>query len=431
MRAGEPTTSAAPRGLVLVAAGSPTASLRAAAARAAGVSAAAVARRLRLGAGTTIGGRVALAIDPTVLRRAAATRGVTVISGTNGKTTTRVLLVRALSTRSPVVSNVGGANLPSGWTTTLVRDRHTPACVLEVDEGHLPAAIEQTAPRLAVLLNLTRDQLDRYAEVHRLASAWRAALASVATISVVANVDDPLVAWAAMVARDVRWVSLGTSWVRDATTCPACGAVIRVETRSWSCACGLRRPTPEWDLRGDVLHAPDGSQHLLWLRLPGHVNQANAAAAVAAAAVHGVPVAEAVRAVEGVATVEGRYEERSYRGRPVRLLLAKNPAGWQEALGMLPPPPAPVVLAINARIADGRDPAWLWDVPFERLGERVVVATGERARDLAVRLRYADVPHQRIDDPGAALLAAPGEGRVQVLGNYTAFAGLRRIVHDA
>jgi UDP-N-acetylmuramyl tripeptide synthase len=111
----------------------------------------------------------------------------------------------------------------------------------------------------------------------------------------------------------------------------------------------------------------------------------------------------------------------------VRLLLAKNPAGWHEALDMLRPAPAPVVVAINARIADGHDPSWLWDVDFERLADRVVVATGERRHDLAVRLGYAGVEHSvaaDVTDAVRAATSAPGYepgAVIDVAGNYTAF----------
>src|SRR6185437_6641266 len=115
----------------------------------------------------------------------------------------------------------------------------------------------------------------------------------------------------------------------------------------------------------------------------------------------GVRPETAVPALRSVASVGGRYQVVSLAGRRVRLLLGKNPAGWAEMFGMLRPAPAPVVIAINARAADGKDPSWLWDVEFEKLADRLVVATGERRHDLAVRLLYADVPHVSVADPWA------------------------------
>jgi UDP-N-acetylmuramyl tripeptide synthase len=109
----------------------------------------------------------------------------------------------------------------------------------------------------------------------------------------------------------------------------------------------------------------------------------------------------------------------------VRLLLAKNPAGWAEALDLIRPAPMPVVVGINARIPDGRDPSWLWDVPFERLRGRLVIATGDRGRDLAVRLRYAEVDHRFVEGYTAAVRAA-GAADIDLAANYTSFQDARR-----
>jgi UDP-N-acetylmuramyl tripeptide synthase len=135
----------------------------------------------------------------------------------------------------------------------------------------------------------------------------------------------------------------------------------------------------------------------------------------------------------GIANVAGRYREVNLGPASARLLLAKNPAGWDEALRLVRPPPVPVVVGINARVADGRDPSWLWDVPFERLGGRPVVATGDRGRDLAVRLRYAGVPHLWAPGYREAVRAAAdgtrtGGGPVDVdlVANYTSFQDARR-----
>jgi UDP-N-acetylmuramyl tripeptide synthase len=145
----------------------------------------------------------------------------------------------------------------------------------------------------------------------------------------------------------------------------------------------------------------------------------------------GVDPGPAVRGMSRVRAVAGRYQVISVGRARVRLLLAKNPAGWGEALDLLRAPPVPVVIGINAGVADGRDPSWLWDVPFERLRGRLVVATGERGRDLAVRLRYADVAHDHEPDYRRAVaLAAAGAGagqpEIDLVANYTAFQDARR-----
>jgi len=406
-------------------------------ARAAGRTAAELSRVTGRGGGTTIGGRVTLLVDPQALARAAAGRELGLVSGTNGKTTTRTLLVAALSTKQPVVSNSGGANLPTGLTAALATDRTSRLGVLEVDEPFLPQVATAVHPRAVVLLNLSRDQLDRYAEVRRLAGIWHDALAAEPGIAVVANADDPLVAWAASASPDVTWVSAGQRWTYDSTSCPACGDVLtRDSAGGWrSEGCGLSRPKPSWEVRGDTVFDPTGVSHEVRLALPGQVNVGNAALAAAAAALWDVPAAQAFAAMAAIPSVEGRYLETTYDGRLVRLLLAKNPAGWSEALQMARPDTG-VVIAVNARAADGRDPSWLWDVPFEVLRGRHAVATGERSRDVAVRLRYAGVDHVRVDDLAAAIGAARsettgGDSAVEVLANYTAFQGYRKVVGDA
>jgi UDP-N-acetylmuramyl tripeptide synthase len=158
--------------------------------------------------------------------------------------------------------------------------------------------------------------------------------------------------------------------------------------------------------------------------LPGRANRANAAMALTVASLFGADPQGAAAAMSQVAEVVGRYARVHVDGREARLLLAKNPAGWLEVFDFVGPPPLPVVVVINARIADGRDPSWLWDVPFERLAGRLVLASGERSRDLAVRLRYAGLEHGHEPDPVAAIRAA-GAPRVEVVANYTAFQALR------
>ncbi|MDQ1498127.1 MAG: hypothetical protein QOI86_1467, partial [Actinomycetota bacterium] len=165
------------------------------------------------------------------------------------------------------------------------------------------------------------------------------------------------------------------------------------------------------------------------LQLPGRCNASNAAMAVAAARVAGVDPEDALAAMVGIANVAGRYRQVNLGSTSARLLLAKNPAGWNETLDFLAAPPAGVVVAVNARGPDGYDTSWLWDVDFERLEGRPVVAAGERALDVAVRLRYAGVPHDVCADPLVAARRLP-PGKVELVANYTAFQTVLAAVHD-
>lgn len=399
--------------------------LRARAAVAIGRAIAGASRIVHLGSGSVIGGRVSLALEPDLLARLTAGRVVVLVSATNGKTTTTRLLTAALGRDREVVSNSLGANMPPGHVAALGGADPTATAVLEVDERWLPKVMAATRPTVVVLLNLSRDQLDRSHEVRKVAERWRAALTETPPRCVVANADDPLVAWAATGSPDVRWVGTGAGWRGDAVGCPACGArlvfVSEGTSELWECTeCDLRRPDPDLWLEGSALARGDGPPIRLDLVLPGRVNRANAAMALAAAEVLGADPALASTALRTVTDVAGRYGIVRLSGSEVRLLLAKNPAGWREALEMLAPPPRPVIVAINARVADGHDPSWLWDVPFERLASRLVVATGERRHDLAVRLRYAEVGHV-IADTLVEAVAAAASDEVDVVANYTAF----------
>jgi lipid II isoglutaminyl synthase (glutamine-hydrolysing) len=393
----------------------------------AGLAVAGLSRRVGTGEGSVIGGRVLLAVDRGALERLAAGRTIALVSGTNGKTTTTRMLAAALETRGAVVTNSTGANLMSGLVTTLAKGDAAAPAVLEVDEGLVPKAVAVLHPSVVLLLNLSRDQLDRIGEVRIHAQRWRAALEAAPSTTVVANADDPLVVWAAGLARRVTWVGTGQRWRLDAYSCPNCGERIEwADDGSWACSnCTLARPTPHLLLDGDEVVVTDGRRLRLSLQLPGWPNRANAVMAAAGAEALGVDVAGALSGLGTVSHVAGRYQVVSVGGVRVRFLLAKNPAGWAEALDLIRPAPMPVVVGINARIPDGRDPSWLWDVPFERLRGRLVIATGDRGRDLAVRLRYADVEHRFVESYVDAVRAA-GVADLDLAANYTSFQDARR-----
>ena len=431
---------------------------------AAGRLAAGVSRRLRIGAGSMIGGRVALRLCPDVLARLAAGRTSVMITGTNGKTTTSHLLAAALGGRGPVAHNAAGSNMLDGAVAALMAAPRSQLCVLEVDELHLGPVMEAVCPDVVVVLNLSRDQLDRVSETRSTARAVARVLAGHPGTLVVANADDPMVVWAVSAAARVEWVSAAATWEADTLACPTCGHQLTRWTPggmsgSWCCShCGLARPRPQWwwepderhqQQRGDqpsgdqpsgdepsgdraasivdagfLVHHHGGEPVPVSLGLPGRVNAGNATMALAAAAAIGTDPATAAQHLASVREVAGRYGRLAYRGRLVRSLLVKNPAGWGEALNMLIAD-RPVLVLINAREADGRDVSWLWDLPVEALRGRAVAVAGERAADLGVRLSYAEIPHHTHPDPLAALEMLP-TGELDAVANYTAFRDLQR-----
>lgn len=385
----------------------------------AGRAASRASQLLGRGHGAVIGGRVAMKLDPGVLGRLVAGRPVTVVTGTNGKTTTTRLVAAGLGSARRVSSN-RGANLPAGLVEAAARPADE--LVFEVDELYVPAVVREVNADVLVLLNLSRDQLDRITEIRRIADRWRELLAGPdRPATVIANADDPLVVWAVGDHPDVRWVGAGSRWGEDAALCPECARVRDVQPDgTWRCACGMGRPAATWRVDADGLHGPDGTVTPLELALPGDFNRANAAMAAAVCAARGVPVAGALAAMAEVTDVAGRYRTVPVDGRQVRLLMGKNPASWTEIMHLLDGGTSPVVVCLNARGADGMDPSWIWDVPFELLASRTVVASGDRRLDLSVRLTVAGVAHTVAPDPVVAARSLP-VGPVDLVATYTAF----------
>jgi lipid II isoglutaminyl synthase (glutamine-hydrolysing) len=402
--------------------------MRAKVATTVGGAAATVSRLAGKGDGSVIGGIIGLRLAPDLLSLLATGRQIVLVTGTNGKTTTTKLITAALAPLGgEIASNIYGANMEAGLTSALSRAPDARVAVLETDEKYIPAMVKATRPRVVTLLNLSRDQMDRAAEIWLLARRWRDALAAAPDCRVVANADDPLVAWAASSARQVTWVAAGQRWREDSWCCPHCGAHLRRDGDDWSChECGLRRPAVTWMLYGDDVIDPAGGATRLDLALPGRANRSNAVIALAVAEAFGVQLKQALDELRRVSSVAGRYTQVNRRGCDIRLLLAKNPAGWLEALDVMAPPPVPILLSVNAQGPDGRDTSWLWDVDFRRLRGRHVLVGGERRLDLAVRLEADEVPFRlvgNIDEAvDMALTVAP---KLEVLANYTAFQQYR------
>ncbi len=434
-------------------------------------------RALRLGGGTTLPGRMANAVAPDIITDLAGRlpRGVVLISGTNGKTTTARLLGGILDAAGLVaIHNRAGANLLSGIASALI-ERAAPSGAMradvgmfEVDEAALPAAVEATRPCALVLLNLFRDQLDRYGEIDILAERWRHALVALPPgATLVYNADDPLVADVGR-AHTGRALTFGLDeapegslpaqipeHAADSRYCYRCGrpyeyALVTLghmgHYRCPRCGTGRVRPTVRAigirvrGADGVSLTLASGDRSLaITAALPGLYNVYDIAAAAAGALALDVTIETIGRGISSTAPAFGRGERVTLDGRDALLLLAKNPAGFNEVLRtILLAEETPVVLiAINDLIADGRDISWLWDVDFELLRDRArsVVVTGLRADDMALRLKYAGVDAARVTverDGAAALERARAQlrngERLYILPTYTAMLHLRGIL---
>ncbi|MBV9320825.1 MAG: Mur ligase family protein [Mycobacterium sp.] len=393
---------------------------------AAGASARWASRVSGRGAGAMIGGLVAMALDRSILRQLGTGRRTVVVTGTNGKSTTTRMTAAALTTLGAVATNAEGANMDAGLVAALAVDRDAGLAALEVDEMHVPHVLDAVEAAVIILLNLSRDQLDRVGEINVIERTLRAGLSRHPKAVVVANCDDVLMTSAAYDSPNVVWVAAGGAWSNDSVSCPRSGEVIvRDKTHWYSTGTDFKRPSPHWWFDDGTLYGPDGLALPMRLRLPGSVNRGNAAQAVAAAVALGADPEAAVAAVSTVDEVAGRYRTVRIGQHEARILLAKNPAGWQEALSMVDKHTAGVVISVNGRVPDGEDLSWLWDVRFEHFENVPVVAAGERGTDLAVRLGYAGVQHTLVHDTVAAIASCP-PGRVEVVANYTAFLQLQR-----
>ncbi|MBM3678926.1 MAG: DUF1727 domain-containing protein [Actinobacteria bacterium] len=428
----------------------------------------AVSRATGRGGGTTLPGKLLWKVDPGVMSRLARRlpEGVVLVSATNGKTTTAAMLAGILSRSRTLAWNNSGANLASGVTSTLLAARGARLGVLEVDEFALPEVIRRTQPRVVLLGNLFRDQLDRYGELEHIAERWRAALAELrAETTVVVNADDPLVASLAEGREAVirygidepRLARPSLQHAADSKYCIRCGAAYDYRAAyvghlgDYRCpACGHARPPLDVAAAGVVLdgldaaeldlRAHDGSVRVR-LPLPGLYNVYNAIAAAAVSLALGLSTDEARVGLEGFQAAFGRFERIQVGQQEIVLLLIKNPAGANEAIRTLEHGGVPetLLVALNDAIADGRDVSWIWDVDFEPLLERAarIVVSGSRAAELALRFTYAGFPAERLEiEPDLAraldrtLERARGAPRVGVLPTYTAMLELRRIATE-
>src|SRR5262245_29160685 len=427
------------------------------------------------GGGTTLPGRVLVRMAPDAIERLATglEHGSIVVSSTNGKTTTAGMIAAILRAdgREPV-HNRAGSNMHWGVATALLEQRGDEG-LFELDEAWLPRVAPQLRPRLLVLGNLFRDQLDRYGELERLADEWAGLVEQLAGLSEFALcADDPLIA---DLGRDrelrrrpgVTYFGIedasqalpALQHAHDAKHCRRCGAPYSYELAfvghlgHYSCPnCDADRPKPdvaatEVELRGMagsrvVVETPEGTLQLE-LPLPGLYNVYNALAAITAGLRSGVPLDEVRAGLESVQAVFGRTETIEVAGKPVSILLIKNPAGANEVLRTLSlegdgtRDGLDVWIALNDRIADGRDVSWVWDADFELLadGVRRVVCSGTRAPEMALRLKYAGWPEDRIevaDGIGASLDAAVAAApeHLFALPTYTALLELRTLLSD-
>jgi len=434
----------------------------------AGRVAAGLSRLSGRGGGTTVPGKLLWKLDPTAIDRLAERlpAGSALVSATNGKTTTAAMAAEILRPAYRLAHNASGANLMSGVASTLLASNGAQLGLFEVDEAALPEVAARVRPRVVCLGNLFRDQLDRYGELELVAGRWRAAVEALpAEAALAVNGDDPQLGALAAVrpgalvfgVDDPSVARPSLQHAADSKYCVSCGTAYEYAAAyvghlgDYRCpACGNARPpldvvAREIELGGleqvvFSLVTPLGTRRVR-LRVPGLYNVYNALAAASLALTLDAPLDDVASGLERVGAAFGRFERIAIGDRQVVLLLIKNPAGANEAIRTLVEgrPPRVAVIALNDAIADGKDVSWIWDVDFEPLlaGLERVVATGDRAAELALRCKYAGVPSERIEvvpDLRAALdrglAVSDPQDELVVLPTYTAMLALRRLIGE-
>ena len=445
--------------------------VKVAAARATG----ALSRRSGRG-GTSLPGKLLMRLEPHAIARLGGRleRGSAVISATNGKTTTAAMVAGILErTGAHLVHNRAGANMAGGVATALLEGpRDGDTGLFEVDEFWLGQVVDELDPRALLLANLFRDQLDRYGELDSIADRWAAVVASTSA-ALVLNADDPTVADLGRerdgergdigLCEEPRATYFGVQddamalpamqHAADAKHCRRCGAPYRYDAvylghlgRYHCDNCGATRPDPQVSAHDIVLegvrgarftlHTPVGTRAIA-LPLPGLYNVYNALGAAALALALGATLDDVDAGLHAVSPAFGRAETLRVADRDMSILLVKNPAGANEVLRTLTLEEGEhdLFAVLNDNIADGRDVSWVWDADFEVLAPRVRRATcsGTRAAEMALRLKYAGVPTDRIVvEPalGAGLDRAlrGGDGPLFALPTYTAMLALRDLL---
>lgn len=417
-----------------------------------------IIKEFDLGSGSTWPGHIALKINPEFIKDFLKTKKlkVVLVAGTNGKTTTTKLLRQILEKNNvSVFQNEEGANLVNGLATSILKEAtifgtiHADTALFEVDENNLPHVLKQITPDAIVFLNLFRDQLDRYGEVHTIAKKWENALTKLPnSTSIILNIDDPEIKnLASHIKGEIHYYSIPQNLLSkkqlshdtDSTHCPVCNTKLKYSKIAYShigkYTCPKCSFTNEDITDNLYIETPE--------ILEGIYNVYNISAACKTAQhIFNIPSDDISQSLEGFTPAFGRQEKIEYKKRSLLLLLSKNPAGLNQSLSVVLKDPQPtVLLALNDRIPDGKDVSWIWDTDTETLAKNAksIIVTGDRAYDMALRIKYSFgnaseiqrkiVIHENTKDAIKELVKfTPPDKQGYILPTYSAMLEIRKIL---
>jgi UDP-N-acetylmuramyl tripeptide synthase len=360
-----------------------------------------ISKSLNRGNGSTWPGHIALKGNPYFVRDmlAKSNTKIIIVAGTNGKTTTASLIAAGLAKNGKVVlQNESGANLLNGIASTLLLHSNRYGklpydfAIFEVDENALPQVLGQVTPDYLVLLNLFRDQLDRYGEINTITKKWEATLQFLPKqTKIILNADDSQIAYLGN-EKKAQTLYFGlpgektqhTQQAADSTSCPKCGAPLIFEETTfshlgkWHCnQCGLKRP--HVDLNGFQTYP-----------LSGTYNQYNTHAAVLVLKHIGLSDKQIVASLRDFKPAFGRQETITYKNKNVQIFLSKNPTSFNQSFATIKDLKATtLLLVLNDRIPDGRDVSWIWDTDLTGIHHfKQIIIAGDRVYDMALRIKY-------------------------------------------
>lgn len=367
-----------------------------------------ISKTFNLGSGSTWPGHIALSLNKNFIRDVLTTKNqrpkTILIAGTNGKTTTgKMIQIILEKSGKKTFQNAAGANLLNGIASTLIAYSNALGrlnydfAIFEVDENTLPLALAQFTPDFLILLNLFRDQLDRYGEVNIIAGKWKKTIEQMNNRTIfILNADDPQIAHLGK-ARKGKAFYFGLSdkeagvnilvHASDSTYCPNCNSKLNYQKiffshlGIWKCTkCGLKRPMPD-------------ISKLEKYPLVGTYNKYNTLAAALLAQLNNINNRTIEQSLRQFEPAFGRQETIEIAGKKVQIFLSKNPASFNESLRTIFELGAKhILLVLNDRIPDGRDVSWIWDVDFEEFldSKLNIIVSGDRACDMGLRLKYVE-----------------------------------------
>lgn len=406
---------------------------------------------LNLGSGSTWPGHLALKVNKHFIKDLLKKSHIKVvlIAGTNGKTTTSTLITHILEKNGKkVIQNSSGANLLNGIASTLLLQTDSTGnldadyAIFEVDENALPQLLREIIPDTLILLNLFRDQLDRYGEVNTIVANWAKALNSLPpTTTLLLNADDPEIAYLGHDTKaKVQYFGLSDKTLgittfqhaSDSIYCPQCRTKLEYTIRyfshlgEWKCPkCGLQRPSLS------LQKSPS-------YPLSGIYNMYNTNAAVLFTKEKGISEKQTEQALKDFSPAFGRQEEITYYGKHIQLFLSKNPTSFNQSLRTIQELKAKYLLIVlNDRTPDGKDVSWIWDADIEDYTKSLhkLFVSGDRVYDMAVRLKYADIPKEEIqtykkleEAINDAVMHVPKDETLFILPTYSAMLETRKII---